>query len=151
MRVRPDGEDADDTSERLNTEQQDEDQAQDVAEDALYGSSDHDPLDSAKAAGDRTQVMPDDAPDLVDKMNEMLRSGRIDTGAFAGEPDLDDEESLLGGEGDADIDADDEDPLDGVADTGDDPLGAVASDHGLEGETEDEDADPAEIDIEEDE
>lgn len=38
-----------------------------------------------------TQLIPDDTPDLVDKMNEMRRSGRIDMDTYEGEEDMDDE------------------------------------------------------------
>ncbi len=144
----------DEAAESLNREQQDDGQAQDVAEDALHpgeglGESRHGP-------GDRTQIIPDDTPDLVDKMNEMVRSGRIDNGAFAGEPQHDDEEGMLG-ETEDDGDGDDalyneladgsEDPLavpvdlSDIADDGDDPLGRVASEHGLEDEDSDDDDD----------
>lgn len=67
-------------------------QAQDVADDAVVSA-----LDRAEESvhGGKTnpaQLIPDDTPDLVDKMNEMRRSGRIDMDAYAGEDDMDDEE-----------------------------------------------------------
>lgn len=69
---------------RQNAEQNEEgSQAQDVAADAL-----------AHEAGDLTEPdasLPEDSPDLVDLEKAMLRSGRIDMGAFEGEPDMDDE------------------------------------------------------------
>jgi len=79
-----------------NSEQQDDDQAQDVAADALARGSD--PSEDSEHGGDpdRTALMPGDVPDLVDKMNEMLASGRIDNDAYAGEPMHDDEEDRLG-------------------------------------------------------
>jgi uncharacterized 2Fe-2S/4Fe-4S cluster protein (DUF4445 family) len=52
--------------------------------------------DSEKEEGERGAVLPDDTPDLIDKMNEMLASGIIDNGAFAGEPMHDDEEDVYG-------------------------------------------------------
>jgi hypothetical protein len=67
-------------------------QAQDVADDARARSTD---LTQESERGGRTnpaQIIPDDTPDLVDKMNEMDRSGRIDMDAYAGEPQMDDEE-----------------------------------------------------------
>jgi hypothetical protein len=79
-----------------NSEQRDEGQAQDVAADALARGTDLSE-DSVKGGGsDRGAVIPDDVPDLVDKMEEMNRSGVIDNGAYAGEPVMDDEEGWLG-------------------------------------------------------
>jgi len=110
----------DDALESLNREQEDEGQAQDVAEDARHpgeglGESRHGP-------GDRYAITPDDRPDLVDRMNEMVRSGHIDNDAFIGEPIHDDEEDIIGNtEGDAG-----DDPMDGVPDLGEDPLSDVA-------------------------
>lgn len=83
-------EDADD-----NNEQREEDQAQDVAEDALDHTGDPSE-DSERSGSDRTAILPDDVPDLVDTMNAMVRSGRIDNGAYAGEPRMDDEDDGLG-------------------------------------------------------
>lgn len=71
-------------------------QAQDVADDARARSTD---LAEESEHGGRTnpaQIIPDDVPDLVDKMNEMDRSGRIDMDAYAGEPQMDDEEDEMG-------------------------------------------------------
>lgn len=140
--------------EAINREQQDEGQAQDVAEDARHPGRGLG--ESSRAPGDRTQVLPDDVPDLVETMNGMVRSGRIDNGAFAGEPQHDDEEDVLG-ETDSDEDEEglfnemadgSEDPLaepialPDLSDDGDDPLGKVSSEHGLEDEgPEDDDAD----------
>jgi hypothetical protein len=147
------GDNDDETPEAINREQQDDGQAQDVAEDALNPGP---PLgDSSRAPGDRTQILPDDVPDLVDTMNAMVSSGVIDNGAYAGEPQHDDEEDALG-ETDSDEDGDglfnemadgSEDPLaepvdlDSLADDGDDPLGKVSSEHGLEDEDADDDDD----------
>ncbi|HTH28565.1 MAG TPA: hypothetical protein VL918_08870 [Sphingobium sp.] len=79
-----------------NSEQQEPDQAQDVAEDAL--TADTDPSEESERGGrpNRAAVMPEDEPDLVERMKDMVRSGRIDNDAFAGEPQMDDEEDLLG-------------------------------------------------------
>ena len=80
-----------------NSEQQDSGaQAQDVANDARFRSTD---LSEDSERGGRpnpAQIIPDDTPDLVERMEEMNRSGRIDTDAFAGEPQMDDEEDSLG-------------------------------------------------------
>ncbi|MDX3901675.1 MAG: hypothetical protein QHC40_14375 [Sphingobium sp.] len=89
-----------------NAEQDDSGaQANDVADDARLRGTD---LSEDSERGGRpnpAQIIPDDTPDLVDKMNEMNRSGHIDNGAFAGEPMMDDEESSLG---QTDYDEDDE-------------------------------------------
>lgn len=80
-----------------NDEQRDSGaQAQDVAGDARVRSTD---LAEDSERGGRpnpAQIIPDDTPDLVERMEEMNRSGRIDTDAFAGEPQMDDEEDFLG-------------------------------------------------------
>jgi len=79
-----------------NAEQHDADQAQDVAKDAL-GQGDDVSEDSLRPpSNDPGALIPDDVPDLVDKMNEMVRSGHIDNDAYAGEPMMDDEEDYLG-------------------------------------------------------
>jgi len=79
-----------------NDEQRDDDQAQDVAEDAML--VDTDTYEESEHGGrpNPAAVMPDDVPDLVDTMMQMVTSGRIDNGAFAGEPMHDDEEDRLG-------------------------------------------------------
>ncbi|MDO6415372.1 hypothetical protein Q4F19_13345 [Sphingomonas sp. BIUV-7] len=79
-----------------NDEQSDEGQAQDVADDALGLSSDLSEDSEHGGTSNPAAVMPDDVPDLVDTMNQMVTSGRIDNGAFAGEPMHDDEEDRLG-------------------------------------------------------
>ncbi|MES2497914.1 MAG: hypothetical protein V4618_17505 [Pseudomonadota bacterium] len=79
-----------------NDEQREADQAQDVADDAMNVSTDISEESEHGGTPDRTAVMPDDVPDLVDTMNQMVRSGNIDNGAFAGEPMHDDEEDRLG-------------------------------------------------------
>jgi len=81
-----------------NAEQEDSgSQAQDVAEDALRR-----PWRSREGAGtshgdkaDPTQILPDDTPDLVDRMTDMDRSGRIDMDAFEGEDNMDDEDGSI--------------------------------------------------------
>ncbi|QGP79449.1 hypothetical protein [Sphingobium sp. CAP-1] len=41
-------------------------------------------------------AIPDDMEDLVEKMEAMTRSGRIDMGAYAGEPAMNEEEDGYG-------------------------------------------------------
>ncbi|QGN55233.1 hypothetical protein [Novosphingobium sp. Gsoil 351] len=75
-----------------NVEQDDEDaQAQTVADQALRGGGET-LSDSEKVPGGD----PDGTPDLVDHMNQMASSGRIDMSAFRGERSDDDEEGLYG-------------------------------------------------------
>ena len=79
-----------------NAEQDDEDtQAQDVAEDAQHQSTGS-PLDSTKVGGG--------AKDLIDEMRDMEQSGRIDMGAYRGEPNMDDEDDKYGAGHDPDED-----------------------------------------------
>lgn len=80
-------------------------QAQDVADDAIVRSTD---LSEDSERGGRpnpAQIIPDDTEDLVEKMEAMNRSGRIDMDAYAGEPQMDDEEDIYG---QTDSDDDDE-------------------------------------------
>lgn len=79
-----------------NDEQDDGDQAQDVADDALVFETDISEDSEHGGEPNPAAVMPDDVPDLVDTMNQMVTSGHIDNGAFAGEPMHDDEEDRLG-------------------------------------------------------
>lgn len=79
-----------------NDGQHDAAQAQDVADDAMFVSTGLSEESEHGGSPDLTTVMPDDVPDLVDTMNQMVRSGMIDNGAFAGEPMHDDEEERLG-------------------------------------------------------
>jgi hypothetical protein len=92
------------SQENDNQEQRDGDQAQDVADDAMFVSTDLSEDSEHGGKPNPAAVMPDDTPDLVDTMNQMVSSGRIDNGAFAGEPMHDDEEDRLG-----QTDRDDED------------------------------------------
>lgn len=148
-----DGRPDDDTPpEAVNREQLDEGQAQDVAQDAL-----HPQTGGGSVRGnhvDPTQILPDDVPDLVETMERMVSSGRIDNDAYAGEPQHDDEEELLGDTEDGDdellydeLEDGSEDALadavdlSAIADSGEDPLGEVASEHGLEDEDSDDDDD----------
>ena len=89
-----------------NQEQDDEaSQAQTVADEAR-GRHGGDPSEDSERGGtsDPAQIAPDDAPDLVDTMNQMVSSGQLDFGAFAGEPVHDDEEESYGDTGDEDAD-----------------------------------------------
>ncbi|PHQ64424.1 MAG: hypothetical protein COC10_00950 [Sphingobium sp.] len=77
-------------------------QAQDVAADAATRTVN---LSEDSERGGRpnpAQIIPDDTEDLVEKMNAMDQSGRIDMDAFTGEPQMDDEEEVLGDTEDAD-------------------------------------------------
>lgn len=79
-----------------NSEQSDPDQAQDVADDALNVDLDAFEESEHGSPANPGSVIPEDVPDLVDTMNQMVTSGVIDNGAFAGEPMHDDEEDILG-------------------------------------------------------
>ena len=105
MTDRPRQSSADDAPELNNAEQDDEPgQAQTVADEALAGGGrEASPLDSVKP-DDEGEVLDDSSQDLIDKMRDMEQSGRIDMGAYRGEPNHDDEDETYGEE----IDADDE-------------------------------------------
>ncbi len=66
-------------------------QAQDVSEDAKVVALDLAEESEHGGKTNPTQLIPDDTADLVDKMKEMRRSGRIDMDAYEGEEDMDDE------------------------------------------------------------
>lgn len=92
----------DQAPEAVNREQHDEPaQSHSVAEDAMdrttavLGRSE-------KPKADAYTVTPDDAEDVIDKMNKMEDSGKIDNAAFAGEPNHDDNRSEYGDRPDAD-------------------------------------------------
>lgn len=93
--------DKDQAPEAHNQSQDDAgEQAQTLADEALGRRSDFGTGDSEKPA--RTRFSDDDedsTPDLVDTMNQMVSSGRIDMGAFLGERNDDDEEDGLGPQG----------------------------------------------------
>jgi hypothetical protein len=105
MTDRPRQTSAEDTPELRNAEQDDElAQAQTLADEALAGGARAaSPLDSIKP-DDEGEVMDDSSQDLIDKMRDMEQSGRIDMGAYRGEPNHDDEDETYG----AEVDADDE-------------------------------------------
>ena len=81
-----------------NSEQEDEDaQAQTFAEEALGRRSGFD-----ASASEQVPTPGDDSsgtPDLVDRMKQMVSSGRIDMSAYRGERNDDDDDSLLGRQG----------------------------------------------------
>lgn len=81
-------------------EQEDEDvQAQTVADDAIRGrANDQLAMEDSDHGGttNPAQIIPDDAQDVVDHMQQMERSGRIDMGAFDGERSDDDEPYIYG-------------------------------------------------------
>lgn len=84
-----------------NSEQDDEQsQAQTVADQA-----------QALRKGDPTSSVKHDStetPDVVDHMRDMESSGRIDMGAYRGEPNMDDEDDKYGEGHDPDADEDEE-------------------------------------------
>ncbi len=84
---------------RENSEQDDsESQAQTVADEALARGDRPRESEGSTHGGhsNPAQIIPDDERDLVDHMNDMDRSGRIDMGAFDGEPEsMDDEDGSI--------------------------------------------------------
>lgn len=83
-----------------NQEQDDSQaQAQSLADEAIERAT------SVLGEGEETERTPspgDDSgstPDVVDHMNQMVSSGRIDMGAFRGERNDDDEDGMLGESG----------------------------------------------------
>ena len=89
---------AEEAPELHNAEQDDElEQAQTVASEARYKDAEASPLDSVKPDYEG-ELMDDSSQDLIDKMRDMEQSGRIDMGAFSGEPNMDDNEDKYGGE-----------------------------------------------------
>lgn len=81
-----------------NSEQADSGtQAHDVADDARRRGTDLAEDSVRGGTPNPARIIPDDTPDLVERMEEMNRSGRIDNDAFAGEPRMDDEEDMTGG------------------------------------------------------
>ena len=89
-----------------NDEQDDERmQAQTVAEQAqAQGRSS--PTESLKGPND-SGLMGDSTQDVIDHMRDMESSGRIDMGAFAGEPNMDDNAGKFGEGHDTEFDGDD--------------------------------------------
>ncbi|TMM48038.1 hypothetical protein [Qipengyuania marisflavi] len=88
-----------------NSEQDDaQSQAQTVSADA-QAKQNASPTESIKV-GD-SGVMGDSTQDLVDHMRDMESSGRIDMGAFKGEPNMDDNAGKFGKGHDAEFEGDD--------------------------------------------
>ena len=78
-----------------NQEQDDEGaQAQTVADEVLARRGDFALSDSEKVGN--SDLLGANTPDLVDHMNQMATSGRIDMSAFRGERSDDDEEGFYG-------------------------------------------------------
>ena len=85
---------ADLAPETHNDEQDDHlSQAQEIAEEARNKDGEASPLDSIKVGGG---IDGTDSQALIDKMRDMEQSGRIDMGAYRGEPNLDDNEDKYG-------------------------------------------------------
>ena len=85
---------ADQAPELHNDEQDDHlSQAQEVAEEARNKDGQASPLDSVKVNGG---IDDSSEQDVIDHMRDMEQSGRIDMGAFAGEPNMDDNEDKYG-------------------------------------------------------
>jgi len=84
-----------DQAPELHNEEQDDhlSQAQEVAEEALNRAGEASPLDSVKVNGG---IDDQSEQDVIDHMRDMEQSGRIDMGAFAGEPNFDDNEDKYG-------------------------------------------------------
>ena len=81
-----------------NAEQDDEpEQAHTVAAEARNKDAEASPLDSSRN-DEPGEVMDDSSQDLIDKMRDMEQSGRIDMGAYRGEPNMDDNEDKYGEE-----------------------------------------------------
>lgn len=85
---------ADLAPETHNDEQDDHlSQAQEVAEEARNKDGAESPLDSRKV---NARLNESSAQDTVDEMRDMEQSGRIDMGAYQGEPNHDDNEDKYG-------------------------------------------------------
>ena len=85
-----------DIANKDNNKQREPDQNQAVAADTLNAVTDLAEDSERGGRSNRGQVAPEDTPDLVETMNGMVRSGQVDRNAFAGEPEMDDEEDELG-------------------------------------------------------
>lgn len=81
-----------------NSEQDDAgSQAQTIADEALeHPWRDRESGDTEKVPDrDPTRIIPDDVPDLVDRIEEMDASGIIDMDAYEGEDNMDDEDGSI--------------------------------------------------------
>jgi len=93
---------ADQAPELHNDEQDDHlSQAQEVAEEARNKDGEASPLDSVKV---NSGIDDNSEQDIVDHLRDMEQSGRIDMGAYSGEPNLDDDEDKYGEESKVDKD-----------------------------------------------
>ncbi len=95
------------TQESEVAEQDDADsQAQTIADDALGRETDV--YEDSEKGGPRDlgAIGPNDAPDLIDRMEQMVSSGHIDMGAYRGEPAHDDEADTFGADPDEIAEAD---------------------------------------------
>lgn len=75
-----------------NSQQADEGQSQDVAAEAMNRATGDGLHDTEKVKGGFEDA---DAQDLVDHMNQMVTSGRIDLSAFEGEPNHDGDDDIM--------------------------------------------------------
>jgi len=92
-------------TETHNAEQDDEGQAPEIESFRRDGGDVDIEIDESEhGSGDPAQIIPDDVPDLVDRMKGMAQSGHIDMDAYAGEPVHDDEEGTYGNTGDDEVD-----------------------------------------------
>jgi len=82
--------------EALNREQQDDAQVIDAMDMLRSGETRAIGVSVHGRENDPADVIADDVPDLIDRMEEMVRTGHIDNDAFAGEPVHDDDEEMLG-------------------------------------------------------
>ncbi len=97
-----------DVPEDYNREQDEESQAPDIEAERRDGGGTVGERETLRPRyDDPGALLPDDVPDLVDKMDEMFTSGRIDNDAYAGEPMHDDENAILGQTDDDDNNSDD--------------------------------------------
>jgi hypothetical protein len=89
--------DLDEAPELHNSEQEDEqEQTHIVAGEALHGEARRaSPLDSVKVNGG---IGDNSEQDVIDRMRDMEQSGRVDMGAYRGEPNHDDNEDMYGPE-----------------------------------------------------
>lgn len=88
-----------DAPESFNSEQDDEAaQAQTVSDDAIRGIAGRESAHESEHGGttNPAQINADDTQDVVDHMNQMERSGRIDMDAYRGERSDDDEPDTMG-------------------------------------------------------
>ena len=81
--------DPDEAPELHNSEQDDEQAQAHTVADQAFAMRHGDPTASIKVGGG-------DVQDLVDHMRDMESSGRIDMGAYEGEPNMDDEDERYG-------------------------------------------------------